>query len=161
MKNRARSQHPRHAFLFFSHGSFSIFIESKFGVAASRATEEREKERGRNGLKRGRCRIDIASIQTRFSSKLSFSLPFSSLLTLFHATNFRIPQDCYTMSLPPRSLFTEEERNSNRDQSFARFYAISSKNGKRKPENGGEGEDGLQLTRDFLAIFGNTPVKIP
>lgn len=65
------------------------------------------------------------------------------------------------MSLPPRSLFTEEERNSNRDQSFARFYAISSKNGERKPENGGEGEDGLQLTRDFLAIFGNTPVKIP
>lgn len=32
---------------------------------------------------------------------------------------------------------------------------------KRREENGGEGEDGLQLTRDFLAIFGNIPVKIP
>lgn len=62
------------------------------------------------------------------------------------------------MSLPPAlSLY----RRAKKLESGSKFRAISSKNGERKPENGGEGEDGLQLTRDFLAIFGNTPVKIP
>lgn len=65
------------------------------------------------------------------------------------------------MSLPPAlSLY----RRGKKLESGSKFRAILRHFfEKRREETGkrGGGEDGLQLTRDFLAIFGNTPVKIP